>query len=172
MPGANHLHSLYLGVHYPPTIFVVTMHFAPSTARFMKTNMNYAVRAYDIDAMGIVSNIVYVRWFEDLRTAFLEKYHPLRDMLAAGITPILAHTDIHYRWPITIQDQPEGESWLESMGRSKWRMGFEIRVGGKVCCTGTQEGIFVDLATRRPAPAPEKLMAAYAEELKAAGGSM
>jgi acyl-CoA thioester hydrolase len=136
----------------------------------MKTTMDYAVRAYDIDAMGIVSNIVYVRWFEDLRTAFLEKYHPLRVMLAAGITPILAHTDIHYRSPITIQDQPVGESWLESMGRSKWRIGFEIRVGERVCCTGTQEGIFVDLATRRPVPAPVQLITAYETEVKAAGG--
>ena len=25
------------------------------------------INAYDIDARGIVSNIVYIRWFEDLR---------------------------------------------------------------------------------------------------------
>lgn len=135
----------------------------------MKIEMPFSVRAYDIDAMGIVSNIVYVRWFEDLRTAFLEKYHPLRDMFAEGVTPILAHTDIHYRSPITIQDQPAGVSWIESMGRSKWRIGFEIRVAGKVCCTGVQEGIFVDLATRRPVPAPAQLTAAYQEAVKASG---
>jgi acyl-CoA thioester hydrolase len=136
----------------------------------MKTTMPFAVRAYDIDAMGIVSNIVYVRWFEDLRTAFLEEYHPLRDMFADGITPILAHTDIHYRSPITINDQPIGTSWVESMGRSKWQMRFEIRVGERVCCTGTQEGIFIDLKTRRPTPAPRQLVQAYEAQLAAAQG--
>ena len=136
----------------------------------MQIDLHFTVPAYDIDAMGIVSNIVYVRWFEDLRTAFLEKYHPLRVMLAAGVTPILAHTDIHYRWPITIQDQPMGVAWIESMGRSKWQIGFEIRIGERVCCTGTQEGIFVDLKTRRPVPAPAQLIAAYDEAMKAAGG--
>ena len=135
----------------------------------LQISLAFTVPAYDIDAMGIVSNIVYVRWFEDLRTAFLEKYHPLRVMLAAGVTPILAHTDIHYRWPITIQDQPTGEAWIETMGRSKWQIGFEIRAGEKVCCTGTQEGIFVDLATRRPVPAPAELIAAYEAALKGAG---
>ena len=135
------------------------------TSRFMNIDMPFAVRAYDIDAMGIVSNIVYVRWFEDLRTAFLEKYHPLRDILAAGITPILSHTDIYYRSPITIQDQPMGTSWIEAMGRSKWRMGFEISVGDRVCCTGIQEGIFIDLATRRPCAAPQRLTEAYAAHL-------
>jgi acyl-CoA thioester hydrolase len=135
----------------------------------LQIDLPFIVRAYDIDAMGIVSNIVYVRWFEDLRTAFLEKHHPLRVMLAAGITPILAHTDIHYRSPITIQDQPTGISWIESMGRSKWQMGFEIRVGEKVCCTGMQEGIFVDLKTRRPVAAPTQLLTAYEDAVKAAG---
>ena len=32
------------------------------------------VNGYDIDAMGIVSNIVFIRWFEDLRTIFINQY--------------------------------------------------------------------------------------------------
>lgn len=137
------------------------MHPPSAPLAVMKIAMPFSVRAYDIDAMGIVSNIVYVRWFEDLRTAFLETYHPLRDMFAEGVTPILAHTDIHYRSPITIHDQPTGMSWVVSMGRSRWTMGFTIMVGDRVCCTGTQEGIFIDLTTRKPTPAPRRLTEAY-----------
>lgn len=29
------------------------------------------VNGYDIDVMGVVSNIVYIRWFEDLRIVFI-----------------------------------------------------------------------------------------------------
>jgi len=32
------------------------------------------INGYDIDVMGIVSNIVYIRWFEDLRFEFLDRY--------------------------------------------------------------------------------------------------
>ncbi len=31
------------------------------------------IRTYDIDFAGIVSNIVYVRWLEDLRLAMMEE---------------------------------------------------------------------------------------------------
>ncbi len=32
------------------------------------------VNGYDIDAMGVVSNIVQIVWFEDLRTAFINQH--------------------------------------------------------------------------------------------------
>ena len=38
------------------------------------------VNNYDIDAMGIVSNIVYVRWFEDLNSIYQSTYELFRDV--------------------------------------------------------------------------------------------
>jgi acyl-CoA thioester hydrolase len=35
------------------------------------------IRTYDIDFAGIVSNIVYVRWLEDLRLAMMEEAYPI-----------------------------------------------------------------------------------------------
>jgi len=137
------------------------------STRALQVELPFAVRAYDIDAMGIVSNIVYVRWFEDLRTEFLEEVLPLREILASGQSPILAHTDIHYRAPITIQDKPVGRVWVEVLGRAKWRLGFEIRAGGRVCCTGSQEGLFIDLTTRKPVPVPARLADAFAAQQSA-----
>ncbi|MGO9114694.1 MAG: hypothetical protein ACLP9L_36220 [Thermoguttaceae bacterium] len=34
------------------------------------------VKPYDIDVVGVVSNIVYVRWMEDLRLAMLDRDSP------------------------------------------------------------------------------------------------
>jgi acyl-CoA thioesterase FadM len=93
------------------------MSLKTSENRLMQVELQIPVRAYDVDALGIVSNIVYVRWFEDLRTAFLEVYLPMREMFAAGYSPILAHTDIHYRRPTTLSDQPVGRVWVEELGR-------------------------------------------------------
>ena len=35
------------------------------------------IRTYDIDFAGIVSNIVFIRWLEDLRLALLDQTYPL-----------------------------------------------------------------------------------------------
>ena len=45
------------------------------------------VKPYDMDVVGVVSNIVYVRWMEDLRLAMLDAYLPLDEQMADGIVP-------------------------------------------------------------------------------------
>jgi acyl-CoA thioester hydrolase len=137
------------------------MSMAPSEQRTLQVELPLVVRAYDVDALGIVSNIVYVRWFEDLRMAFLDLYMPMRDMFAEGFSPVLAHTDIRYRRPVTFNDQLLGRAWVEELGRARWRMGLEICLGETVCCSGTQEGLFVDIVNKRPVPVPEKLVRAF-----------
>ena len=39
------------------------------------------VRTYNIDFAGIVSNIVYIRWHEDLRLEMLDRYFPIQEQL-------------------------------------------------------------------------------------------
>jgi acyl-CoA thioesterase FadM len=36
-----------------------------------------------------------------------------------------------------------------------------------VCCTGSQEGLFIDLTTRKPVPVPAQLADAFAEQQSA-----
>src|SRR5690349_12582585 len=57
----------------------------------------FAVRTYDIDYAGIVSNIVYIRWLEDLRLELLERAYPLDRLVAGGLGPVLLETRIAYR---------------------------------------------------------------------------
>ncbi len=66
------------------------------------------VNGYDIDAMGVVSNIVYIRWFEDLRTAFINQHMNYSTMINQGISPILMKTEAEYKVPVTIHDKPVG----------------------------------------------------------------
>ena len=55
------------------------------------------VNGYDIDAMGIVSNIVFIKWFEDLRTIFINQYMNYSEMMTQGISPILMKTEVDYK---------------------------------------------------------------------------
>jgi len=155
-------YSLFEGIlRILPRITDIKMNSASAEVRTLQVELPISVRAYDVDALGIVSNIVYVRWFEDLRTAFLEVYMPMREMFAEGFSPILVHTDIRYHRPVTLTDRPVGRAWVEDLGRVRWRMGLEICVGENVCCSGKQEGLFVDIVRKRPIPVPERLVQAF-----------
>src|SRR4028119_726672 len=72
--------------------------------RPLEIELSFPVKTYDIDFAGIVSNIVYIRWLEDLRLEILDAYLPLQKMLEDGIAPILLQTQIEYKQPITIFD--------------------------------------------------------------------
>lgn len=97
------------------------------------------VNNYDIDAMGIVSNIVYIRWFEDLRTIFINEYMTFSEMMKQHISPILMKTEIEYKVPITIHDKPVGRCWFVKAGRMKWVFKFEITSGDKVHCIDSKQ---------------------------------
>jgi len=123
------------------------------------------VNGYDIDVIGIVSNIVYVRWFEDLRLQFLDTFFPFEDMFARNQSPILSRTEVEYRYPLTIYDRPVGRVWVERLERARWHVAFEIESQGKLHCFGKQSGYFYDIKRKRPIAIPEELKRQYEEAL-------
>jgi len=122
------------------------------------------VRTYDIDFAGIVSNIVFVRWLEDLRLAMLDEAYPIARALAEDTAPILLETRIAYERPVTIHDAVTGRMWVSEMGRVKWHLGAEFVVGAAVHARAEQTGLFIRLSTRRPIAVPPALRRAYAPE--------
>jgi acyl-CoA thioester hydrolase len=121
-------------------------------------SLTFSVKTYDIDFAGIVSNLVYVRWLEDLRLALLDCAYPLEQLVADGLGPVLLETHIAYRDALTIHDKPEGRMSVESMGRVRWTVAAEfVTGGGRVHATARQTGLFIRLDTRRPVAIPERL---------------
>ncbi|MEH1817577.1 MAG: thioesterase family protein [Nostoc sp.] len=119
------------------------------------------VRTYDIDFMGIVSNIVYIRWLEDLRLKFLDEHWQLNQQIEQGYTPILAGTEIEYKRPIKMIDQVIGRLWLSNLGRLKWTVQAEILSNNELAAVATQKGGFVNLQNSRLIPIPEELQNKY-----------
>ena len=115
------------------------------------------IRTYDIDFAGIVSNIVFVRWLEDLRLALLERAFPLVQALAEDVAPILLATRISYRRPVTIADRLVGRMRVAGLGRVRWRLTAEFTVAGVLHAEAEQEGLFMRLSTRRPIAIPEPI---------------
>jgi len=115
------------------------------------------VQTYDIDFAGIVSNIVFIRWLEDLRLGLMDEAYPLVQALADDIAPILTTTRIAYRRPVTIADRLLGRMRVAGLGRVRWRLAAEFIVGGAVHADAEQEGLFMRLSTRRPIAIPEPI---------------
>jgi acyl-CoA thioester hydrolase len=115
------------------------------------------VQTYDIDFVGVVSNIVFIRWLEDLRLGLMEQAYPLVQALAEDVAPILVATRIAYRRPVTIADTLVGRMRVASLGRVRWRLAAEFTVGGAIHAAAEQEGLFMRLSTRRPIAIPEPI---------------
>lgn len=123
------------------------------------------VKTYDIDFAGIVSNIVYVRWFEDMRLAMLTNFFPLEEQIQAGFAPIVLQTKIDYKQSIVMGDQPIGKMWVESMESLRWVVSAEITTSDKISAFGQQMGVFVNLQTKKPMRIPERMKQQYAEAI-------
>ncbi|HNZ64538.1 MAG TPA: thioesterase family protein [Smithella sp.] len=133
--------------------------------RTLNIDMPITVKTYDIDFMGIVSNISYVRWMEDLRLKFLEVHYSLQKLMADMIVPILSHTQIDYKKPVRIHDAVIGSIWMEKYDSSGWIANMEFSVNGKVVATGAQGGVFINIATMKRSDPPEGMKRKYEEAL-------
>jgi len=122
-----------------------------------------SVRTYDIDFAGIVSNIVFIRWLEDLRCEILVNHLPMEEQLKDGVAPLLIQTQIDYKRSITLVDKPIGRMWIGKLKTMKWFVNAEISVDGIIAATAEQTGCFIDLTTRRPVPVPVELQQKYLE---------
>jgi acyl-CoA thioester hydrolase len=131
-------------------------------SRPLEIALSLPVRTYDIDFAGIVSNIVYVRWFEDMRLAMLDHSFPLAEQLQQGFAPIVLQTKIDYKQSIVLGDRPIGKMWVESLESLRWVVSAEIVTGDKISAIGQQMGIFLNLETKKPIKMPERMKQSYA----------
>jgi acyl-CoA thioester hydrolase len=132
--------------------------------RPLEVHLDLKVRTYDIDFAGVVSNIVYIRWLEDLRLTVLETYYPLEKMLDAGLAPTLVETRIKYLKPVRIEDRPHAQMWISKVSRLKFVFNTEITVGGEVVTQAEQVGCLIDMSTGRPASMPDELREIYEQQ--------
>lgn len=128
-----------------------------------EVEIHLPVRTYDIDFAGVVNNIVYVRWLEDLRLEMLARHFPLDEQLKNGIAPVIVQTRIDYKHPIKISDFPSGKMWMKTMESLRWTVNAEIVVNDKVAALGEQVGIFANLQNNKPIRMPESLKQKYRE---------
>lgn len=125
--------------------------------------ISFQPKTYDIDFAGHVSNIVYIRWLEDLRLLLLDTYLPLNRLMEKGIAPVVMRTTIDYKRPVKLFDKPIGKMWAGEIGNVKGILVAEFSVNTVVVATAEQIGIFVRLENGRPVAFPEELKRRFEE---------
>ena len=129
----------------------------------LEVKLSLPIQTYDIDFPGIVSNIVYIRWLEDLRLKMLEVYQPLEELMAKGYCPIVDSTQIKYKKALQIFDRPVGKMWMSQLGRLRCTLQAEICLNEEIVTSATQTGFFINLETMRPMAIPRDIKKLYAQ---------
>lgn len=129
--------------------------------RPFEIQLSLPVQTYDIDFAGVVSNIVYVRWLEDLRIKMIAQEWPVKEQFAKGIAPVLASTTIRYQQAVYLQDNLVGRMWMERLKRLKWFVSAEFWRGADIVATAEQTGCFLNLDSQKPEKVPEHILKAY-----------
>ncbi|MCC7381167.1 MAG: acyl-CoA thioesterase [Deltaproteobacteria bacterium] len=111
----------------------------------------------DMDSLGHVNNIIYLRWFESARIAYFERTGLIERLLTVGAGPILARQMIDYRLPVTYPDRVRVETTVSKLGNSSFVMGFRIHslTHGTIAAEGEGVGVMINYSTGEKVPIDE-----------------
>lgn len=122
-----------------------------------------SVATYDIDFAGHVSNIAYLRWFEELRLQIFDEYYPLQPLMNEGLLPIISATKVEYKRAIKLFDKPEGTMWIGNIGAASLTFRGEVLLNGHVATTAEHTGLFINATTQKPVRLPAEFVKLFRE---------
>jgi acyl-CoA thioester hydrolase len=116
----------------------------------------------DMDALGHVNNVVYIRWLENGRVAYLAGLGEEGFLANSGVGPILASINCRFKAPVTYPDSVIIGTRVSELGadRLTFRHRIVSRSLGRVVAEG--EGVMVsyDYSRGSKAPLPDAVRAA------------
>ncbi len=117
------------------------------------------VRFGDLDAMRHLNNVVFLRYFETARIAFMRELIPAHDPAHPENGPvglIFAECHIVYRSPVMFDEELAVECSIGEVRRSAFQIRFVMRVGSRVAAEGHGWLVGYDYEAQRAAQlAPE-----------------
>ena len=117
-------------------------------------NMTFRAQSYHIDFAGVVSNIAYLRWCEDLRLKLADELLPGWETGKYGHMLVVAETNIRYRRPAQMYDIFEVTCRILSAEDRFFVMNCDFIRAGELVATANQRCCFMDLKTGKAIALP------------------
>jgi acyl-CoA thioester hydrolase len=116
----------------------------------------------DIDELGHVSNLVYLRWVQEVAMAHSRaRGWDFAAYRALGAAFMVRRHEIDYIAQVTLGDELRAETWVDSWRAASCIRKTEIRRGDIVVAKAATQWAMIGLATGRPQRIPEHLLAAF-----------
>jgi acyl-CoA thioester hydrolase len=112
------------------------------------TRFHYScpMRWGDLDAQGHVNNAVYLDYLQEARVQFLLTGPDVMHKLLASGVLVVSH-QVEYLAPMTYDTTPvELELWIESVGGSRFEVGYEVSHGDHLAARARTVGVPYDLS--------------------------
>jgi acyl-CoA thioester hydrolase len=119
-----------------------------------------ATRWMDNDVYGHLNNVVHYSLFDTAVNRLLIEAGAL-DIQAGGVIGLVVHTQCHYFESLAFPQVVTAGIRVEQLGRSSVRYGLGLfgDAAPLAAAIGQFTHVYVDRATRRPVPLPERLRA-------------
>ncbi|MDD6254025.1 MAG: thioesterase family protein [Bacteroidales bacterium] len=121
---------------------------------------SFPVRYYETDQMGIVHHSNYIRYFECSRTAMLKEIgYPVDQIEADGVVMPVVSVSCRYKHSARLGDTVKCVSIIEKLPLAKMTIVQKVYNQDDVLCADGSVIIgFLDKATGRPVPCPQKFL--------------
>lgn len=130
------------------------------TERF---SLAIAATAADIDDVGHVSNLVYLRWVLDVATAHSAALGwDVARYRAHGAVFVVRRHEIDYVAPVLAGDELVAQTWVASWRLASCVRATELVRAGQVVARAATTWAFVAFASGRPVRIPDELRALFA----------
>jgi acyl-CoA thioester hydrolase len=116
------------------------------------------VRFGDLDANRHLNNVVFLRYFETARIAFIRGLLPVHDPTqpeGEGFGMIFAECHINYRSPVYFDEEVAIECEIGEVRRSAFQVLFTMRVDERLAAEGYGWLVGFDYASEKAAPLPD-----------------
>jgi acyl-CoA thioester hydrolase len=116
----------------------------------------------DIDELGHVSNLIYLRWVQEVALAHsvalgwdMTRYH------ASGAVFMVRRHEIDYVSQVTLGETLRAETWVDSWRLASCIRKTELLRDGKIVARAATTWAMISLASGRPQKIPDDLAALF-----------
>ena len=114
------------------------------------------IKATDIDDLGHVNNVVYIRWVQEVAAAHWE--HSAPDALKLKYAWVVLRHEIDYKNAAFLNDEVTGQTWVGSHSGAKFDRFVKILSDKKVLAEAKTTWCLLDAKSFKPIRIPQEIL--------------